>query len=301
MRNMYGWDKLRTTGLKELKRLIGVAEAEGKKHIVRALKLYYPFYVKKKEDQLYYAHLETLDPKATRKDSENKDYDAKQYCETLRNNILALEGWLNNHYEIDGGKKVRHRIRLIRRERVIPLLSVEDITLKTEESPLKGPQAPSKVDNTSGNIDKSKLPASSEIDLSRKENQKSGKPRFVVKSVLFGSPQGDDRLVAQLREDGVLYVSIMNVGADITWVRLINESRPILSLESKPMPRGTITLLKLNYDKAISAIRVVDGDGETVCYKPIVFQIEYTMENGYTGIQTYHYGLRAWEDLELKE
>lgn len=127
--DMNGWDNLRKEGLQELKRLISVANSEGKENIVWALQAFHDAYEEERENQLQFGTLSDLEPRATVRDIKNK---TRHDYENFRNAVKKLKQWLLTHYKTVEGKNERYKITFIERRGKVPLLDVKD-SLDTEE------------------------------------------------------------------------------------------------------------------------------------------------------------------------
>ena len=82
------------------------------------------------------------------------------------------------------------------------------------------------------------------------------------------------------RTKELIYITLRNVGADISWLEVHSPERVVTSLNSTPMPHGANTLLRLDYDR-VNALR----DAKS----PIILVFEYVTKEGFCGTQTYNY------------
>jgi hypothetical protein len=261
----YNWDKLKSKGLKELERIASSKFFAGKDELIHILRTYIELYeadadIKNQIQGIaFYLDIAKKDEKAAR------DKASKQ--------VKKLREFLEGFYNSAEGKESACRIYFVSDERDyrLGIKKVETGVKKTIAAP-----------NTwSG----ATFPSPQAIVPIRQ-------PHFVIVLWEIGSPIGEDRWTYKhVCDEGMIYITLKNVGAEISWFEVSSpHAALVLECESKSMPTGATTILKLNAGKAWDVFKKGDRKLSIEEMVPATLQFRYFTNDGLSGTQTYLYG-----------
>lgn len=326
MNERYGWDKYKSEGLAELEKIKSIMSLPKDKDIIdlveRYIRLYKHKKISKKDDTKAVMLYPDLVEDGARKEAakllervaEQKDKDLphlfeKKSVDKVMKGILKdaeknkmlrkkieepardkacreaqkLRQFLEGFYNSAEGKESACRIYFVSDERDyrLGIKKVETGVKKTIAEP-----------NTwSG----ATFPSPQAIVPIRQ-------PYFVIVLWRIGSPIEEDRWkYKHVCDEGMIYITLKNVGAEISWFEVSSpHAALVLECESKSMPTGATTILKLNAGKAWDVF--TKGDKKLFIIKemvPATLQFRYFTNDGLSGTQTYLYG-PSYGGLELQ-